>query len=1391
MDSVNNEIRDARIFGTVVQAGSIDSLTVVSPGAASVPVEVAVRDPRSVFESALSHGFTGRTWLIDQIDGFLARHPCGYVWIEADAGMGKTALAAHLVRERGWISHFARYSNGGSVQAALQNLAGQLVTTRALGDLAPGRMLPEWSFTPEGFENLLARAAGGDPLVLVVDGADEAVTPPGGHPWGLPGLLPPGVFVVGTYRTGSPPPHCDAPRTVLRIAADALNRDDLVDHLHTLLASDAGLAGLDVARLADRCSGVWVYLRYVLDEIRLGLRTPTDLDDLPRDLRSFYLAQLNRWRDAQDVVVPLLATLAVAREALTLPELSILSEVDENRVRQWCDHRLRPFLTATPTTPRRFEIYHASLRELLTRAEPDEWSEVLHPATLSAHHRIADHGLRRLDSYARYHLASHLVSADRLDDLEALLRKEEDGRLLWFGVHAAADTLDRYLSDLSLAREHFAHLTDEALKSGRTAPSFARELHYLMMTASINSITENVTPQLLEAALDTGVWSPDQALAHVRRVKAPQDRVSLLAAALPHLPPQPHATALTDALADVELIEHSPPRLRALAGLAPNLNAERIALVLTEVIAERVTYGNPYLKREIYQAIASRLTAGQLDLALADVFAPDGELRAVDALEALAPHLSKSQLDRMMRLANSFADRSALKVVLEAFAPHLSAVQLNTALTMATANADAPNGAGALISLLPHLPERSRRTAVQTVIELADRHYGPDGTRLNLLTPLAPHLDAGQLHELYLQVNEIDDVPARLHKLHQVVPHLPSGLRSAAASEIHRIAMTFWNEDVTGDRHREQADALIPVAAHLSRAARADALHASATTVNTICSGDFIGPTLNRYFANLVPHFDPAEIEDALRITASFRLGSARVEALTALAPRLTPDQHSIAADIAQNAKSHTMRSQALLALASHVPSASRRRELVELAVVAASRIGRHTTALRVRTALAPDLNAGQRAAVLSSAVEAVLEMDDEQEKERLLKVLGPQLTQEQAWRVAGIHPVRVLVQSAVHLPQSTLPVVLERVVAEGVADYFLEKLAPHLPAELLERALEAVPTFQVVSNRGTALCALGLRLPEHRREAVFAQALRMLLSGASMSNIPAALLPHLSTEQLMQVLARWDDVFTDRQALLRELARLVPASGLHELWSVALSASPDVRADVLAAMLSRSPRDRLPFGVSEEVLMSAYAEALAGARTQLGTAYAGAVALAPCLPAHLHTAALDLFQRNDGFLFSQIMGTFAPHLSESDLDRAADLARRMPERHAAVALLPHLPPPRRGEMFGWLMTRARQHRGELSLSGLVRHLSTSELTEMLAVVQLDEILTRSVLARAAELGAHDLFVRVFRTALLTNGRNAGLELVQEFLPTLRRLTGPGFAERLNDTIEDVHRWWP
>ena len=48
--------------------------------------------------------------------------------------------------------------------------------------------------------------------------------------------------------------------------------------------------------LAERCGGVWVYLRYVLDELRLGTRRPDQISDLPSKLPGYYADQIRRWQ---------------------------------------------------------------------------------------------------------------------------------------------------------------------------------------------------------------------------------------------------------------------------------------------------------------------------------------------------------------------------------------------------------------------------------------------------------------------------------------------------------------------------------------------------------------------------------------------------------------------------------------------------------------------------------------------------------------------------------------------------------------------------------------------------------------------------------------------------------------------------------------------------------------------------------------------------------------------------------------------------------------------------------------------------------------------------------------------------------------------------------------
>ena len=558
-------------------------------GVSAVPVAVAAKDPGPVYMAVGLCKFIGREWLVSEVDHVLAQYPCGYVFLTAEAGLGKTVFAGWLVKTRKYLSHFSQYSEGRSVRTALQNLSAQLIGEFGLDDQAPGGMLPEWAHTPAGFESLLGMAAEragqeGRRLVLVADGLDEAESSEDGLPFGLPSLLPAGVFVIGTYRSGYVPRPPSAPAVTIPILKDdPRNRDDIRRFLQVevnkeILAARIAAAGTDpdsfIEELAGRCAGVWVYLEYVLEELRIGLRQPAAISDLPGRLTSYYANQIRTWQQDpawEKLLSPLAATLAAAGGPLPAAALARLAgDLDPAQVRRLCNYTFRPLLTTTRVgSVLRYEIYHASFREVLKASHrddsgqpgselPDEvqnLSDELAQATLAAHCRIADSYLRGFggleaglsvlaadpdaagidDGYPLYHLARHLDHSDRYQDMHQLLvtsRVAADGRVgnLWFAAHDFADCVSSYLDDLMRARQASARATDLAVARKQPAPTLGTEVRYALMTASILSRTTSVSSGLLKQLVATGVWSSLRGLDHARRLADPDDRFQALMA---------------------------------------------------------------------------------------------------------------------------------------------------------------------------------------------------------------------------------------------------------------------------------------------------------------------------------------------------------------------------------------------------------------------------------------------------------------------------------------------------------------------------------------------------------------------------------------------------------------------------------------------------------------------------------------------------------------------------------------------------------------------------------------------------------------------------------------------------------------------------------------------
>ena len=140
-----------------------------------------------------TRGFVGRNFVFNQVRGFIDDSSYGYCYVVAHPGVGKTSLAAQLVKTGRFVHHFnVRTANVSSPSTFLNNVCAQLVGAYHLPyDALPPQAAQDSAFLTE----LLAKSAEavkGDKLVIVIDALDEADTTgmlPGTNPMYLPEFI--------------------------------------------------------------------------------------------------------------------------------------------------------------------------------------------------------------------------------------------------------------------------------------------------------------------------------------------------------------------------------------------------------------------------------------------------------------------------------------------------------------------------------------------------------------------------------------------------------------------------------------------------------------------------------------------------------------------------------------------------------------------------------------------------------------------------------------------------------------------------------------------------------------------------------------------------------------------------------------------------------------------------------------------------------------------------------------------------------------------------------------------------------------------------------------------------------------------------------------------------
>jgi len=1189
-------------------------------------------EPWPVFERVNLDRFTGREWLIAEVDACLQGNDRGYFVLEAEAGLGKTTFLAHLIKERGYIHHFVELAPGlDGIARGLRNLAAQLVRAWELDPYLAEGVLPSAASRPDFLQDLLFKAARKrdevrpeEKIVWAVDALDEAGTPYGQNVLGLPEVLPEGVYFIVSHRPVEVALKVEGPRRVFRLRAG--DRDNLVDMRRYLeqaatrekiaqaLAEQGYGREQFVETLLAKCQGVWIYLHYVVGEIERGKRSPLDLEALPEGLWQYYAQHWARWREKgewYDTYLPLLSTLAAAQEGLTLPFLCTLAGVEARpELRRLLDERWRPFLAVEKEGDgRRYRLYHASLREFLdgqvdfgqsTEAEQSLARE-LATAAREAHGRIADRyltawggleaglpGLREPEKrgidggYGLRYLVAHLEGAGRVDDLHRLLRMErkQEGRRenAWCAAKETTGDTAGYLADV--ARAWRLAETECATRSMQHA--IGLQCRYALITATMNSVAKNLPPALLAVLLEKGMWTPAQGLAYTRQIPDPEQQVEALAVLVSHLPRE----LLGEALAVACAIKDERIRANALANLIPYLPKELLGEVLT--VAHVIKDGR--IQANVLVGLIPYLPAVVREQALREALAAAREIQdaedRVNALAKLASRLAESGYpEKALAVARELPETghwsSPRSEALVGLVPHIvkSGYPPKKALAVVQDIRDALRRAKALARLAPHLPEELLKEALAAAREIQRADL-----RAEALTELAPRLPTREqkqiLREALGAVKKLPEVGLlgnpRAEALTKLAPHLPKGLLGEALA----AACTIEDESY-------RASVLTGLTPYLPEKLMGEALAA----VQEIRRGYVRVEAL----AGLASYLPEEEREQALReaLAAAREIQDAedRVNALAELASRLAelgyPEKAlTVARELPETGHWGASRAKALARLAPRLAESGYPKK----ALAVARGIKQGYIRAKALAELAPHLPKG----LLKEALAAAREIQSESDRARALAGLAPCLAElgyseevlEATREIRGEDDcAQALAELAPYLPERLQKQALQEALArirkirsKSDRARALAELAPYLPEELLRETLVIARAIEDGKHRASTLAGLALCLAESgylEKAVAAAHAIQQERYRAEAMVSLASQLPEKSRKEVLEEALASARVIRDqheRTCVLADLALRLVELGYPEKAMTAARAIGEekVRARTLATLALR-----------------------------------------------------------------------------------------------------------------------------------------------------------------------------------------------------------------------------
>ena len=355
----------------------------IDPAAPSLPISLK---SETIIQDRIKD-FTGRGFVFEEINKFLKTNRKGYFVLEAEPGVGKSAIMAACVvlLKRRCVTHFNSQPDGiVSAKTFLENACIQLIEGFNLKDKYP--RLPENALENGNFLGRLlgevSAKLGGKKLIFVVDALDEVdlkEQTSGSNVLYLPNDLPDNVYFIVSKRPELlPMPENDNYVLFDLMQHSAESVEDVKAYIHNFAKNSAGIdnwikpqnLSLEqfVRVLAERSKNNFMYLRYVLKEINSGTYRDVNLNDLPAGLEIYYYKHLERMdvkdKESRRRKLKVIYVLSRTRKPVSCELLANFAKEDELDVQDVLDG-WEGFVRPSSENPPKYSIYHASFQRFL------------------------------------------------------------------------------------------------------------------------------------------------------------------------------------------------------------------------------------------------------------------------------------------------------------------------------------------------------------------------------------------------------------------------------------------------------------------------------------------------------------------------------------------------------------------------------------------------------------------------------------------------------------------------------------------------------------------------------------------------------------------------------------------------------------------------------------------------------------------------------------------------------------------------------------------------------------------------------------------------------------------------------------------------------------------